>query len=97
MEELNSGTMAGIIITILTGAGWLVKYMLSERDKRREAEMLERNKRREQIEDNIVQLHEDIDNLQALILECNHDDCETKKQMAEYLRKRRKQSLANIQ
>lgn len=97
MEDMSAnGTIIGLVLTVLSGVGWLVKYFLQERDKKRKEEMTERNKRREQIENSVLQLHEDVDNLQAIILECKQPDCESKKAMADYLRQRRKKTLTGI-
>lgn len=98
MEDMSAnGTIIGLVITaLISGIGWLVKYFFHERDKKRKEEMTERNKRREQIENSVLQLHEDVDNLQAIILECKQPNCESKKAMADYLRQRRKKTLTGI-
>lgn len=90
----------GPIVAIMAPAvvGY-VKYKLSRKEKEheekmeaekaeRQAEIDERNKRRDKIEADVEELKKDVAKTASIILSCKHPDCPSKELLAEHFKQK---------
>ncbi len=94
-SEVITYIVAPLVTATIGGVAFIVKRWLAKADKRREEEMVERNKRRAEIESNIAEVKNevksvkrDMHKMQAIILSCDKPDCPSKMLLANYLEKK---------
>lgn len=84
--------VVGPIVAIMAPAvvGY-VKYKLHQREKKEDAAIEERDKRREEIESSISELKgevkemkKDLNKTMSIILKCEHPNCPSKKELSDY-------------
>lgn len=94
-----------IVVAIIGGIGYLVKYLLAKQDKKHEEEIQERNKRREEIEQRLTkaeQLQERTEkrleraekrftDAISIVVGCDNPNCPTRPRLAEWLKSERKE------
>lgn len=83
-----------IVVALIGGASFLVKYILGKRDKKHEEEVAERNKRRDEIEQRLTKAEKrqertekKLNSVIAMAVGCNNPECPTRPKLAEWLRK----------
>lgn len=83
-----------LVAAVVGGVGYLVKHILSRRDKRHEEEIQERNKRRDEIEQRLTKAEKrqertekKLNSVIAMAVGCNNPECPTRPKLAEWLRK----------
>ena len=81
-----------IVLAVISGIGFLVKYVLSKRDEAHKEEMEERNRQRDEIkerqdaqEEKINSIERDLVKAQSLMMSCDHTDCKVKGMWVNYL------------
>lgn len=86
-----------LVAAIIGGVAYLTKYLLGKRDQKHNEEMEERNKKREEMilaqqktNERIDRLENRVDGLQGIIIGCEHEDCPSRKLLADMLTKNRK-------
>ncbi|MEE3483261.1 MAG: hypothetical protein VZQ98_02925 [Bacteroidales bacterium] len=93
MEESTYLYIIGPLVTaVIGGVGYLVKYLLSKRDKRHEEEIEERNKRRDEIESRLTKAEhkqeetdKKLSSMIVAIAECEKADCPTRAKLAKLM------------
>lgn len=89
-----------LVAAVVGGVGYLVKHILSRRDKRHEEEIQERNKRRDEIEQRLTkaeQLQERTERRLedaekrftraiSIVVGCDNPNCPTRPRLAEWLK-----------
>lgn len=72
-----------------------VKYKLQQKEKKDDAALEERNKRRDEIENSITELKDevktmkkDLNKTMSIILKCEHPECPSKKELSDYFERK---------
>lgn len=88
-----------VVLAIIGGVGFLVKYMLAKQDKKHEEEIQERNKRREEIEQRITKTEKRVERAEkrftdaiSIVIGCDNPNCPTRPKLAEWLKSEGKYS-----
>jgi len=80
--------MLAIIGAVVSGIGYLTKYILNKRDEAQKRVFEQRDKDKAQIKADIAELKKDVRNISAIVLKCDNPDCQAKKMLAEYWEKK---------
>lgn len=98
-DNFYTHIISPIVIAVIGGVGYLVKYILARRDKKHEEEIAERNRRRDEIELRLSRAEDKADKAELkadkaetrlnqvlrLIIKCKHPDCPTKVELSEMM------------
>lgn len=95
MEGIFSTEVVLAIITAVSGGvAYLAKYILNKRDEAQKRVLEQRDKDKAEIKENITNLQNDMKNVKkhlrnvsAMVMKCEHEDCPTKKILADYWEK----------
>ena len=81
-----------IVLAVISGIGFLTKYILGKRDEKHREEMEDRNRQRDEIkerqniqEEKINNIERDLLKAQSLMMSCEHQECKVKDLWANYL------------
>lgn len=77
-----------IVTAVVSGIGYLTKYILNKRDEAQKRVFEQRDKDKAQIKADITELKKDVRNISAIVLKCDNPDCQAKKMLAEYWEKK---------
>lgn len=82
-----------LVAAVVGGVGYLVKHILSRRDKRHEEEIQERNKRRDEIEQRLTKAERRLEDAEkrftraiSIVVGCDNPNCPTRPRLAEWLK-----------
>lgn len=81
---MSTEIILAIITAIVSGIGYLTKYILNKRDEAQKRVFEQRDKDKAQIKADITELKKDVRNISAIVLKCDNPDCQAKKMLAEY-------------
>lgn len=82
--------IAPIVTALIAGVGFLVKHWLNQAEKKRQAEIAERNERRDKIEQKQDEMEQDLNTLLAMLSSCDKQDCKVRPLVVNYLLERAK-------
>jgi len=85
---MSTEIMLAIIGAVVSGIGYLTKYILNKRDEAQKRVFEQRDKDKAQIKADIAELKKDVRNISAIVLKCDNPDCQAKKMLAEYWEKK---------
>lgn len=85
---MNTEVILAIIGAVVSGIGYLTKYILGKRDEAQKRVFEQRDKDKAQIKADITELKKDVRNISAIVLKCDNPDCQAKKMLAEYWEKK---------
>jgi len=85
---MSTEIMLAIIGAVVSGIGYLTKYILNKRDEAQKRVFEQRDKDKAQIKADIAELKKDVRNISAIVLKCDNPDCRAKKMLAEYWEKK---------
>ncbi|MBR4814114.1 MAG: hypothetical protein IKZ67_01470 [Paludibacteraceae bacterium] len=88
-----------VVAAVIGGIGYLVKHILSRRDKRHEEEIEERNRRRDEIEQRLTKAEQrqekaeqrqelterKLNNVIAIAVGCDNPDCPTRGKLSKFI------------
>lgn len=78
--------IAPLVTATIGGIGYIVKYILNKRDKKHQAEIEERNKRRDEIERRLTKTENKLNFVIGLVIGCDHPDCHARGKLAEFMK-----------
>lgn len=85
---MSTEIILAIIGAVVSGIGYLTKYILNKRDEAQKRVFEQRDKDKAQIKADITELKKDVRNISAIVLKCDNPDCQAKKMLAEYWEKK---------
>lgn len=85
---MSTEIILAIITAVVSGIGYLTKYILNKRDEAQKRVFEQRDKDKAQIKADITELKKDVRNISAIVLKCDNPDCQAKKMLAEYWEKK---------
>lgn len=85
---MSTEVILAIIAAVVSGIGYLTKYILRKRDEAQKRVFEQRDKDKAQIKADITELKKDVRNISAIVLKCDNPDCQAKKMLAEYWEKK---------
>lgn len=87
-----------VVVAIIGGIGYLVKYMLAKQYKKHEEEIQERNKRRDEIEQRLTKTERRLEDAEkrftraiSIVVGCDNPNCPTRPRLAEWLKNEKKE------
>lgn len=78
--------IAPLLTAAIGGIGYIVKYILNKRDKKHQAEIEERNKRRDEIEKRLTKAEKKLNYVIGIVIGCDHPDCHAREKLAEFMK-----------
>lgn len=95
-ESMYVYVVGPVVAAIIGGIAYLVKYYIGKRDEKHNEEMEERNRKREEMIEmqnktikRIEKLESRVDGLQGIIIGCEHENCPSRKLLADMLTKKK--------
>lgn len=85
---MSTEIILAIVTAVVSGIGYLTKYILKKRDEAQKRVFEQRDKDKAQIKADITELKKDVKNISAIVLKCDNPDCQAKKMLAEYWEKK---------
>lgn len=85
---MSTEIILAIVTAVVSGIGYLTKYILGKRDEAQKRVFEQRDKDKAQIKADITELKKDVRNISAIVLKCDNPDCQAKKMLAEYWEKK---------
>lgn len=85
---MSTEIILAIVTAVVSGIGYLTKYILNKRDEAQKRVFEQRDKDKAQIKADITELKKDVRNISAIVLKCDNPDCQAKKMLAEYWEKK---------
>lgn len=85
---MSTEIILAIVTAVVSGIGYLTKYILNKRDEAQKRVFEQRDKDKAQIKADITELKKDVRNISAFVLKCDNPDCQAKKMLAEYWEKK---------
>lgn len=85
---MSTEIILAIVTAVVSGIGYLTKYILRKRDEAQKRVFEQRDKDKAQIKADITELKKDVRNISAIVLKCDNPNCQAKKMLAEYWEKK---------